>query len=186
MEVVYRIEESALDDRRVCRTALNLVLADRRKLATRILDRFPNPADALRTQPENLADLGLTSDEAHRLFPEDLLGRGQKELHDAEKMGLTVLTPDDEAYPQSLRETFDPPLVLYCLGRPEVLKEPSLAVVGARRPTPYGRAMAESLSREAARNGLVIVSGLAFGIEPKALGVEKNIIPATELLAAYV
>jgi DNA processing protein len=168
MDAVYGIEESALDERRACWTALNLVLVGKRKLATRIMLRFPNPADVFRAGPEDFAGLGLAADKARELFTPELLERGRREMHDAEKKGFSILTLDDSDYPVSLRETFDPPLVLYCLGRPEVLSEPSLAMVGARKPTPYGRAMAESLAREAAARGLVVVSGMAFGIDTQS------------------
>jgi len=168
MDLVYKIEESALDDRRACWTGLNLVLVDKRKLATKIMARFPNPAEVFRAAPEDFAGLGLGADKARELFTPELLERGRREVLDAEKKGFVLLTQDDEAYPDSLRETFDPPLVLYCMGRPEVLSEPSLAMVGARKPTPYGRAMAESLAREAGARGLVVVSGMAFGIDTQS------------------
>lgn len=168
MYAISWVKESELDDRRACRVALNLVLANKRKLATQIMARFPDPADALDAGLEEWTGLGLTPEEARRLFPPDLRDRGLKEIEAAEKKRFILLTLDDESYPQRLREIFDPPPVLYCLGRADVLSEPSLAVVGARKPTPYGRAMAENLSREAARCGLVVVSGLAFGIDTQA------------------
>jgi len=157
-----------LDERRACWTALNMALIDKRKLATKLMSRFSDPADVFRGGAVDVAGLGLGAEKARDLFSPGLLDRGRRELCDAEKKGFTLLTRDDESYPASLRETFDPPLVLYCLGRPEVLKEPSLAMVGARKPTPYGRAMAESLAREAAARGLVIVSGMAFGIDTQS------------------
>lgn len=168
MEAVYNREASLSDDRRAYRVGLNLVLADKRKLATEIMSRFPDPADALNIRPEDWTGLGLTLEDARRLFPPDLGERGMREIEAAEKKGMILLTVDEEAYPPCLRQIFDPPPVLYCLGRADVLKEPCLAIVGARKPTPYGRAMAESLSREAGGCGLVIVSGLAFGIDTQA------------------
>ncbi|MCK7480041.1 MAG: DNA-protecting protein DprA [Candidatus Moduliflexus flocculans] len=64
-----------------------------------------------------------------------------------------------------MREIFDPPFVLYCEGDPETLRNPAVAVVGARRPTPYGRAVAEKLAGDLAGRGCVIASGLAAGID---------------------
>jgi DNA processing protein len=168
MEEVCRVEGIALDDRRACWAGLNLALAEKRKLATRILARYPNPEDVFLATPADFAELGLNETQARELFRPDLLERGWKEIREAERKGFKILTLEDDDYPLMLRETFDPPLVLYCLGHPEVLKEPSLAVVGARKPSPYGRTMAENLAREAARRGLVIVSGLAFGIDTQS------------------
>lgn len=157
-----------MDERRILRVALNLALSGRRKLATRVQALYPDPADALRAIPEDPAGLGLTPDEARRLLSEDLYERAQAEIEAAGRKGVAVLTVDDEDYPALLREIFDPPSVLYVLGRVEALTEPALAIVGARRPTPYGRVMAEGLAREAARCGLVVLSGLAFGIDTQA------------------
>ena len=72
---------------------------------------------------------------------------------------------DDPEYPGYLREIFDPPFVLYCEGDPETLRNPAVAVVGARRPTPYGRAVAEKLAGDLAGRGCVVASGMAAGID---------------------
>jgi DNA processing protein len=85
-----------------------------------------------------------------------------------EKIGrkaYTLLTLDDPGYPGYLREIFDPPFVLYCEGDVEALRNPAVAVVGARRPTPYGRAVAEKLAGDLAGRGCVVASGLAAGID---------------------
>ncbi len=159
---------SGWSDARVCRVALNLVLAGRRKLATGILSHFPDPVRALTARPEELSGLGLTGEDARNLFPPDLFERGRREIEACRAKGIGLVTYDDEAYPPLLREIFDPPLVLYVWGDPAVLSAPSLAIVGARRPTAYGKVMAEKLGRESARAGLVVVSGLAFGIDTRS------------------
>jgi DNA processing protein len=64
-----------------------------------------------------------------------------------------------------LKEIYDPPLVLYVRGNPEVLRQPGIAVVGTRHPTPYGSGMAERLSYDLAAQGLVIISGMARGVD---------------------
>jgi len=75
------------------------------------------------------------------------------------------LTLDSPGYPGHLREIFDPPFVLYCEGDAETLRNPAVAVVGARRPTPYGRAVAEKIAADLAGRGCVVASGLAAGID---------------------
>lgn len=79
-----------------------------------------------------------------------------------------VVTIDDETYPALLREIIDPPLVLHFRGDLSLLDRPSIAVVGSRRSTPYGVNAAAQLSRQLAASGLVIVSGLARGIDAAA------------------
>ena len=157
-----------MDDARAAWTALNLVLAYKRKLATLVLARFADPIAIFRASASDLSGLGLGPETARRLFSPETLDRGRRELEAAEAEGFRVIAFGDEAYPQTLRELFDPPLVLYVLGQPDVLTETSLAVVGARQPSAYGRAIAEDLSREAARRGLAVVSGMACGIDTQA------------------
>jgi DNA processing protein len=79
--------------------------------------------------------------------------------------GVTALTWDDPAYPVRLKETFDAPPVLYLRGEFAAADELALAVVGTRRPTPYGRQVAEEISSQLAANRITIVSGLARGID---------------------
>ena len=82
--------------------------------------------------------------------------------------GGTFLTPEDVEYPARLLEIYDPPAVLWVRGDTRVLNRAGLAVVGTRHPTPYGAGMAEMLSRDLARRGMVIVSGMARGIDTNA------------------
>ena len=78
------------------------------------------------------------------------------------------LTPADEAYPESLRKLEDAPERLYGLGSPEVLSTMCLAVVGARKATPYGLAIAAMAGRIAAESGITLVSGGALGCDTSA------------------
>ncbi len=71
-------------------------------------------------------------------------------------------------HPHPLREIYDPPPLLYIRGNPDVLDRHAIAIVGTRRPTPYGNQMAERLARDLADRGLVITSGLARGIDSSA------------------
>ncbi len=90
------------------------------------------------------------------------------ELEHAEHAGVQVLTFQDPDYPPLLKEISAPPAVLYVKG--ELLTEDrlSIAVVGTREATSYGRLVAERLSGELASHGVTIVSGLARGIDAVA------------------
>lgn len=78
------------------------------------------------------------------------------------------LHPDDELYPAKLRDLSDPPRTLFCIGNPEVLSTPSLAVIGSRRATPYGLTVAEMAATVAAESGVTVVSGGAIGCDQAA------------------
>ena len=79
--------------------------------------------------------------------------------------GVSLISIDDPAYPFRLKEIYDPPLVLSVRGDPEVLAKPGIAMVGTRHPTPYGSGMAERLACDLAAQGLVIISGMARGVD---------------------
>ena len=83
-------------------------------------------------------------------------------------MGAEVIAQDDPRYPKRLYEIYDPPLVLFVKGSPEALGRYGLAVVGTRHPSPYGVGMAERLSCDLAARGLVILSGMARGVDSAA------------------
>jgi DNA processing protein len=82
--------------------------------------------------------------------------------------GAVAVTIGDPRYPQALREIFDPPILLFARGRVELLQTICLGVVGTRRPTPYGLAVAERLAGDLAHAGLTIASGMARGIDTAA------------------
>jgi DNA processing protein len=85
-----------------------------------------------------------------------------------EKSGAQLLCWNDSHYPELLRQIHDPPLALFYKGLAPLAAEACLAIVGSRHPTPYGRTMAESLTRDLAQSGFTIVSGLARGIDTVA------------------
>ena len=121
--------------------------------------------DVVLARPSDLEGLRLPSEAFQEIVTRRALAEAAVELEKIDRKAYTLLTFEDPGYPKSLREIFDPPLVLYCAGRAEVLEEPAVAIVGSRRPTPYGRALAGKLAGDLASRGCVIVSGLAVGID---------------------
>jgi DNA processing protein len=83
-------------------------------------------------------------------------------------MGLSIVTPLDEDYPDRLKTIHDPPLALYVRGRLTARDRHSLAVVGTRRPSHYGRDCTERFAIAFSRMGYTVVSGLAEGVDTVA------------------
>ena len=83
-------------------------------------------------------------------------------------VGVTLVTLGDARYPEMLRGFFDPPAVLFCRGRVDLLGAVNVGVVGTRHPTPYGVAATDRLAGELARAGVTVVSGMARGIDTAA------------------
>src|SRR5271166_2183938 len=90
------------------------------------------------------------------------------ELDRVKTCGGCIVAQDDPRYPKRLYEIYDPPLVLYLRGSTDVISKHGLAVVGTRHPTPYGTGIAERLACDLAARGLIIVSGMARGIDTAA------------------
>lgn len=86
----------------------------------------------------------------------------------AESSAHALVTLSDGQYPQQLLATTDPPLLLYAIGRVELLNRPAFAIVGSRNATKQGEANAAGFASALARSGLTIVSGLALGIDAAA------------------
>src|SRR4029453_7736932 len=93
---------------------------------------------------------------------------GRKTAEAAVRLGAEVLVPSDSGYPPLLRNIPDPPPVLFALGNASLLSRPAIAVVGSRAPSSYGAGVCHSLSAAAAEAGLVIVSGMARGLDAVA------------------
>ena len=87
------------------------------------------------------------------------------ELERLAQYGVTALTWQDAGYPPRLKETPDPPPVLYLMGNLRPDDETAVAVVGTRRPTDYGRRATDGLCAGLAERGITVVSGLALGID---------------------
>lgn len=80
---------------------------------------------------------------------------------------IGCLFPGDPEYPELLQTIYDPPSVIYWQGNPQVwaYSHQALAMIGTRAPTPYGAEVARHLAKDFARNNILIVSGLALGID---------------------
>lgn len=98
---------------------------------------------------------------------DELVEGAGAEIERAERMGATILTIDSPEYPEELRQIYDPPLALYCLGRLPPAAG-GLAIVGSRAASHYGVAIARSIARDVASCGITVVSGLARGIDTAA------------------
>lgn len=110
---------------------------------------------------------GLTAREIDRLCDKSL-DLSEKTVENCMRNGYTVVTLHDSVYPRRLADIYAPPAVLYCWGTLPEQERLSVAVVGTRRLTEYGRRAAALLSEGIAGAGAVVVSGLALGADTAA------------------
>src|SRR5712691_10269072 len=146
--------------------ALGLTPGLAARLSARVLRRFDSPDGVFRAALPDLEACHLPAQVAQAIVKKEAFKRAEKELAGVQKIaGCSLLNWTEPEYPQTLLQIYDPPVLLYVRGDPQVLNLPSLSIVGTRRPTLYGTQMAQRLGRELAARGLVIVSGLARGID---------------------
>ena len=148
--------------------ALKLVPGLGTRTAGKLLERFRTPRAAFRASRSELEAAGVNGAVAQSIASGCTFDEAAGEQDKMAETGAVAITLGDPQYPQPLREIFDPPIVLYARGRVALLQSLALAVVGTRRPTPYGVAAAERLSADLAHAGLTIVSGMARGIDTAA------------------
>ena len=133
--------------------------------ARKLVEHFGAPDAVLRASLTELESTGMQAVSAQSLATGKSVELAREEMARAAAAGAAVISLEDPAYPPRLKEIYDPPLVLYVRGNPEVLTQPGIAMVGTRHPTPYGSGMAERLGCDLAAQGLVIVSGMARGVD---------------------
>jgi DNA processing protein len=131
----------------------------------RLLAHFGEPALAWKASERELVSLGVDAKSLPALLDKRHSISLQQEMEKIERLGVTVLTMADTAYPRRLREIFNAPPLLYVKGELLPQDEQSLGVVGTRGPSLYGKDLAARIVPELVRNGLTIVSGLARGID---------------------
>lgn len=135
----------------------------------RLLEAFGDPASVLGAPKDRLMRVdGIGEETAKILHAWQDHADPSAEIREAEQRGIAIVTQDDEDYPAPLRETYDPPLLLYVWGKIEARDRHAIGVVGSRRTTMYGTQSAKKLSYQLAQSGFTIISGLARGIDTAA------------------
>jgi DNA processing protein len=157
--------QHSIDEDRLAWLALSLSPALGPK---RILDAMREFGTASRLFALSLTELeGLRfpAETAQFIFDGKARRAAEEEWERVAAQGASILTWQCPEYPERLREIYDPPPVLWVRGDMSLLKRPSIAIVGTRHPSPYGSGVAERLARDLAVRRVLVVSGMARGID---------------------
>lgn len=136
--------------------------------AHKLIAHFGSPQAVFTASLTELESTGITAPVAQAIFAQAGLKESEREMEAARKTGCQLLTLADGDYPSLLKQIGEPPLVLYIRGHGELLSKHAVAIVGTRRPTAYGTSVTLRLASDLAQRGLVVVSGLARGIDSAA------------------
>ena len=139
------------------------------RAAAKLLERFGSAEAVYKATRAELEHLRLPPETVDIIIARDLRSRAESEIEAVKKLGGDILLLDDGVYPSSLREIYDPPIVLYVKGAwSDCLNQPCIGVVGSRRCSTYGQNSAIMLARDLAQRGVTVVSGFARGIDAAA------------------
>jgi DNA processing protein len=134
-----------------------------------LIDHFGDLETAWQAEPYDLKEAGLDRRSIENLLATRAKINLDQEIDRVEKAGARIVIWADADYPPLLKNLPDAPPVLYIKGQLTMAdREWTVAIVGTRRATAYGRQVAEMLATDLVHNGITIVSGLARGIDAYA------------------
>ncbi len=136
--------------------------------AVELVERFGSPGRIFQQEARELESAGLGGGVARSIEAGAAMEDAILQQRLLRASGVELVTYCDERYPALLKQIYDPPLLLFARGEVGLLKEAGVAVVGTRRSSAYGSAVAERFARELSEAGLVVVSGMARGIDTAA------------------
>ena len=136
--------------------------------AQKLVEHFGSPDAVYGASISALEGAGLKHAVAERIRSGAGLREAEREVAGAEKLDCRLIPFGSSEYPPLLKQIADPPLVLYVRGDWTLLVRHAMAMVGTRRPTAYGSSVAHRLACDLAQRQLVVVSGLARGVDSAA------------------
>ena len=135
-----------------------------------LLDEVLDVSEIYKMTGSEIKRLGITEEELLSSLGNKDLSAAEREIKIAEKYNIKILTPEDENYPENLHNITDSPYILYRRGTCDTFSGNQLriAIVGSRRASEYGKNVAYELAYNLAKRGVIIISGMATGIDARA------------------
>ncbi|NQT49798.1 DNA-protecting protein DprA [Candidatus Kuenenbacteria bacterium] len=133
-----------------------------------IKNYFPDLETAWKASTFELQQAGLDKSAAEEVFLRRQQWNPDEELEKLRKENIKVVTIDDEKYPKLLKETYNPPFILYYKGDLDNIHEQAIAVVGTRKISNYGKQVTPQIVTQLIAQDIIIVSGLALGVDSLA------------------
>lgn len=151
---------------RLARIRINAFLYLRADWLERLIEIFGSAEDILKQDAQTLArEAQMNPETAAHFLKEAFSIDPQEEWDKTAALGGHIYIPQDDEYPQSLKEIKEAPAVIYVLGKLPGPEKPTAGLVGTRKITPYGRRCANRLATDLTQCGITVVSGLARGID---------------------
>lgn len=176
-----------MPDEKVFKVALSLT-SGVGNVTTRHLISYCGSAEAVlkSTRGKLLKIPGIGPKTADAILNKESMAKAEQECSLAQNSGVQLLFYTESEYPKRLRTIADAPVLLYCKGNADLNAAKSVAVVGTRQATEYGKEITEGLIAELKRYpSVLVVSGLAYGIDITAhRAALKNGLPTVGVMAS--
>lgn len=131
----------------------------------RLLKIYKSPEKIWNLDEKNLFNNNVSKFEIDQMLNIRNKNSIENFIYCIEKNNIKIITYESENYPQNLKEIYNPPVVIYAKGDISILNSKSIAIVGCRNCSNYGKTVAEEFARNMGENNITIVSGLAKGID---------------------
>lgn len=168
--------------------ALNMIKGVGCMLFKQLICQFGSAQEIFRSSQRKLTKIpGVGVQIANEILKKDTLKAAEAILLKHEKENVAVISYKDDTYPQRLQQLNDAPPLLYVKGKANLNTPKVISVVGTRKATQYGKKVVEELIEELATYNVLIVSGLAYGIDIHAhRAALKNNLPTLAVVAGGV
>lgn len=150
------------------------------KIGTKTLQKLLKKYNTLEniyklTKKELMTDKIIEEKLIEIILNEEYRNNLDKYIEYMEKQKINIITVNDKEYPEKLKQINDYPMYLYAKGNLELLNKKSIAIVGSRNCTSYGKIVAKDIANKLVKNNFIVVSGLAKGIDTFShIGALKN------------
>ena len=168
IDVISSLKLLPLDKQTLYRLALTRTPGIGPAYTKKLLLHFGDAESIFQADSKALADTGISTDAIHALLQPPDLRLLDNECRQMAQKGIRILVHSDPDYPRRLHRIPQAPALLFYQGPANLNAEKILAIIGTRKTTEYGREIAQQLVRDLAQPGLLIISGLALGIDAAA------------------
>lgn len=159
-----------MKDEKLYQIGLHLIPGIGPKTAKQLMSYCGSAAAIFKTKKPTLLKIpGIGNKNADLIINHnDCLTKAEKEIKNTEKENSKIIFYTDPEYPQTLKENFDSPILLYYKGSGDLNKQKIVSIVGTRNATEYGKEITEKIVAGLASQNILIASGLAYGIDIQA------------------
>lgn len=131
----------------------------------KLLEKYKTPKAIWELEKRGLLEKGCSKFEVEQILKIEYRQNIENYIYSMEQKNIKIITLENKLYPENLKKIYDPPVVLYAKGDINILNKKSIAIVGCRNCSNEGKDIAQEFGYKLSKNNIVIVSGMAKGID---------------------